>query len=462
MPEPNWKNRTIWTGDNLDVLRGMNSQSVDLIYLDPPFNSNKAFSAPIGSEAAGAAFKDTWHLSEIDIAWHGEIADREPSLYQYLAGIRATHSKGMKAYLIMMAVRLLEMRRVLRPNGSLYLHCDDAAGHYLKVLLDCVFGARWFRNSITWQRYGSHNDAKRYGRVGDHILFYAGPNAIWNPQFQPLDAETIEKNYRQVDDRGRFTTSPLQARTLSGGGYEFTWRGIKDVWKFPEHRLNELENEGRIYWPPRGRIPRRKVYLDENRGRPLADVMTDIGIASGKERTGYPTQKPLALLERLISASSNPDGVVLDPFCGCATALVAAERLGRQWAGIDLSPKAVDLVRARLQNEAAIDAGAKGQQGLLGRLTVLTQPLRRTDQGKLSDYRTHKHSLYGRQEGRCAGCRTHFPFRNMTVDHVAPRSKGGGDHMENLQLLCNACNSAKGDREQSYLIAKLKAQGTIP
>ena len=172
MAVPNWANRTLWTGDNLDIMRGMNSESVDLIYLDPPFNSNRNYAAPIGSEAAGAAFKDTWTLNDVDEAWHGEIADRDPTLYAIIDAAGYAHGKGMKSYLIMMAVRLMEMRRILKDTGSIYLHCDSTASHYLKTLMDAVFGAGRFRNEVVWRRNSSHNDATAFGRVGDRLLFY--------------------------------------------------------------------------------------------------------------------------------------------------------------------------------------------------------------------------------------------------------------------------------------------------
>ena len=242
-------NRTLFTGDNLYILRGMNSESVDLFYLDPLFNSNANYAAPIGSEAAGAAFKDTWTLDDVDAEWHGQIADEHPGLYKIIDAAGASHSKGMQAYLIMMGVRLVEMQRILKPTGSIYLHCDDTASHYLKALMDCVFLPKSFRNEIVWKRYGSHNDAKRWGRVSDTILFYAMPDAVWNPVHIPHDEAQIEKYYRNSDDRGRYTTSPLHARTLSGGGYQYTWKGISDVWKFPKERLDALEAENRIHWP---------------------------------------------------------------------------------------------------------------------------------------------------------------------------------------------------------------------
>ena len=197
MTEANWSNRTLWTGDNLDIMRGMNSESVSLIYLDPPFNSNQNYSAPIGSEAAGAAFKDTWTLSDVDEAWHGEIADRDTTLYAIIDAAGHAHGKSMKSYLIMMAVRLLEMRRLLKSTGSIYLHCDNTAMHYLKLLMDTVFGHQSFRNAIAWKRFNFHSDAKRFGRVADTLLFYSKTDAyVFNQQRVPFSSNTLTANSR--------------------------------------------------------------------------------------------------------------------------------------------------------------------------------------------------------------------------------------------------------------------------
>ena len=226
MTSPNWQNRTMWTGDNLDIMRGMNSDSVDLVYLDPPFNSNRTYSAPIGSEAAGAAFKDTWTLSDVDEAWHGEIADREPSVYAAIDVAGITHGKGMKSYLIMMAVRLLEMRRVLKDTGSIYLHCDHTASHYLKMLMDAVFGRRQFRNEITWQRTESHNTADRYGNVADILLYYSkSDKPTWNPQHQPYGTAQMSR-FRHVDADGRrYKLENLTAPRPDSDSGKFEWRG---------------------------------------------------------------------------------------------------------------------------------------------------------------------------------------------------------------------------------------------
>ena len=272
-------NRTLFTGDNLYILRGMNSESVDLFYLDPPFNSNANYAAPIGSEAAGAAFKDTWTLDDVDAEWHGQLADEHPGLYKIIDAAGVSHSKGMQAYLIMMGIRLIEMQRVLRPTGSIYLHCDPTASHYLKALMDCVFGRTNFRNEIVWAYSGGGVPKRDFPRKHDTILRYAGEERTFNVQRKPY-----KENTQQVGKHS----------TLSGGH-----------------------------------------DIDLARGTPVTDWWTDLNTVTGwsPEKTGYPTQKPLALLERIIRASSNEGDFVFDPFCGCATTLVAAEKLSRKWGG---------------------------------------------------------------------------------------------------------------------------------
>ena len=452
MPEPNFVNRTVWTGDNLDVLRGINSECVDLIYLDPPFNSNRQYAAPIGSKAAGAAFKDTWTRDDVDDAEHGLLADQEPALYNVIAASRDAHGDSMFSYLIMMGTRLLEMRRVLKPTGSVYLHCDPTASHYLRTVMDAVFGDSRFRNEIIWKRTSSHSDAKRLGSVHDTLLTYAaGAQPTYNRQYRPYDPEYVRRRFRHQDRDGRkWMDDNLTAKGLQGGGYRYEYKGAHSLWRVSEDRMRQLDADNRLYFTRTGGI-RIKRYLDEMKGLPLNDLWADIPPVNSqaKERLGYPTQKPVKLLERIISTSSNPGDMVLDPFCGCATTCVAAETLGREWAGIDLSPLAVTLVDRRLQD----------QHGVFGQIIARTDIPHRTDQGKPAPYRTHRHVLYGEQEGHCNGCRIHFPFRNLTVDHVVPRAKGGSDHRENLQLLCGACNSLKGTGTQAELLAKLKAQG---
>ena len=451
----NVKNRTIFSNDNLPVLRGLDTESVDLIYLDPPFNSNRNYAAPIGSEAAGAAFKDTWTLSDVDNAWHGEIAEREPPLYQAIHAAELTHGKGMKSYLIMMAVRLLEMKRVLKKTGSIYLHCDPTASHYLKMLMDSVFGKNNFKNEIVWNSAtGVKNNVRsRFGRGHDIILFYGMSASQFNVQYTPLSEEYLKSHYTYTDEHGRrFRADNLNAPGTGGHRYELL--GVTKNWRMTEKQARQWLAEGRIVHESitpgsRVKIPGYKRYAEESKGRPALDNWTEIGALNSraKEATGYPTQKPVALLERIIKASSKEDDIVLDPFCGCATTCVAAERLGRQWIGIDISEKAVDLVRVRLENEV----------GLFGTLIHRTDIPKRSE--KLPNYRTHKHTLYGKQEGLCNGCETQFPFRNMTLDHIIPKSQGGTDHEVNLQLLCGACKFDERQWHTSRIDCPVKASG---
>ncbi|MCY4141192.1 MAG: DNA methyltransferase [Rhodobacteraceae bacterium] len=459
----------------------MNDACIDLIYLDPPFNSNRHYEAPIGSKAAGASFKDAWTLDDVDVYEHGELADRNPAAYSVIEAARQAHGKGMQSYLIFMAVRLIEMRRVLKPTGSIYLHCDDAAGHYLKLLMDAEFGVRFFRNAITWRRAVSHNDPGRYGRISDYLLFYTmGDNWTWNVVRQEQDAGQIEKSYPRIDEKGRrFRPDNMTGPKHGAGGGESVqeWRGYdvasrNRVWSPPKTgtyadyvdrhlipgykaiegvhaRLDALDAAGLVVHPTTGFWPSLKRYADADLGKPLQDIIfnpTGLTNYSGAERLGYPTQKPVALLNRIIRTSSNKGDMVLDPFCGCATALVAADRLDRQWAGIDLSPLAIKLVNERIASDRATKRRGRHIGGGLFRAIALETPPKRTDLGDLPNYRTHRHRLYGEQEGVCNGCETHFPFRVMDVDHMLPRVKGGTDHPDNLQLLCSGCNRSKGGK----------------
>ena len=487
MAAPNFKDKTIWTGDNLHILRGLNSETVDLIYLDPPFNSNRSYAAPIGSQAAGAAFKDTWTLSDLDVALMGLIADEHPSIADLLAIAGKVHGKGMQSYLTMMAVRLLEMRRILKPTGSIYLHCDLTASHYLKLLMDAVFGTAKFRSDISWVRQaGGKNDAvKAPGRVQDRLLFYGETYYVDNVRRPLTDAQRAAYSIEH-ETFGASRPGNLLAPKTSTGEPGIPWRGFDPnkkgrMWSPPRTgalaawieenvipgyrdlgthaRLDALDAAGLIHWPTRdikGGWPTVVHPLAASIGTPLSDLWDDVGVLArgSKERVGYPTQKPLALLERIIAASSNPGDFVLDPFCGCATACVAAEKLGRRWMGIDLSPKAAELVNTRL----------KAYMGDLfhNRLVIpRTDVPQRTDIEAPKNYRENKHVLYGQQEGQCAACGMDFPFKIFEVDHIVPQSLGGTDHIENLQLLCPHCNRLKGARPQEYLLAELRKQGAI-
>ena len=457
--QPNFTDKTIWTGDNLDILRGMNSESVDLIYLDPPFNSNRDYEAPIGSAAAGAAFKDTWTLSDLDVAWMGLIADEHPAIYKTLETAGLTHGKSMQSYLCMLAVRLLEMKRVLKDTGSLYLHCDTTASHYLKLMLDAIFGEQHFGNEIVWQRSNPKGLAfTRFARNHDVILRVTNSDkVVWNPMYTAHVSDSVKKHYNRRDPDGRlYQLTSLTNPNKDRPNLTYEFLGVTRVWRWTRERMQKAYEDGLVVQSKPGNVPRFKRYLDEQKGIPVSDVWIDIKPLQGgqKEYTGYPTQKPIALLERIIKASSNEGDMVLDPFCGCATACVAAENLGRKWVGIDLSPKAIELVNVRLKSAM----GGLFHDRLV---TARTDIPRRTDIDAPIPYRQNRHVLFGQQEGRCNGCGGEFPFRMFEVDHVVPRSRGGTDHIDNLQLLCTHCNRTKGDRPQEYLVARLRETGVI-
>ena len=452
---PSFADKTIWTGDNLDVLRGMNSETVDLIYLDPPFNSNRNYEAPVGSKAAGAAFKDTWTLSDLDVAWMGLIADEQPAIANLLHTASLTHGNRMQSYLTMMAVRLLEMRRVLKDTGSIYLHCDSTASHYLKLLMDGVFGVGNFRNEITWRRTNAKGLAfKGYPNNADFLLYYSKSDWFtWCRPFRPHDKTYVDKFYRYVEPETgrRYRLDNLANPNKNRPNLTYEFLGVTRVWRWTRERMQAAYDQGLVIQQRPGSVPAFKRHLDEMQGNPVDIIWDDVQPiqARSKERIGYPTQKPLALLDRIIKASSNEGDVVLDPFCGCATACVAADKLGRRWVGIDISPKAVELVNMRLKQ-------TMGSLFHHGYVTARTDIPRRTDIDAPIHYRKNKHVLFGQQEGLCNGCKGDFPFKLHEVDHMVPQSKGGTGHLDNLQLLCGSCNKIKGNRPQEYLIAQLK------
>ncbi len=386
----------LFFGDNLQILRDhVGDESVDLIYLDPPFNSkrdyNLLFKTPKGheSDAQITAFEDTWHwggqaqdeFRELEKSMNTDVAEMMRALRQFLG------ENDMMAYLTMMANRLIEMHRVLKPTGSLYLHCDPTASHYLKIVLDGVFGKENFRNEISWKRSSAHSDTKqgmkRCGKIRDVIFWYTkGSKYKWNTQFTPYSKEYLENEYRHADESGRNYKEMDLTAAKPGGDTQYEWRvkrialpgrrweaDINDeylspkkgysyssvfpysgrIWAYSKENLLEFAKGGRLIHRETG-MPRLKLFADEMPGIPLQDAWDDISPASGGEYLGYPTQKPLALLERIISVSSNEGDVVLDPFCGCGTALDAAQKLNRNWIGIDITHLAVSLIEKRLKN----------------------------------------------------------------------------------------------------------------
>lgn len=386
------KNR-LYYGDNLAVLRGTDAfgqrnipdQSVDLIYLDPPFNSrqdyNVLFAEKDSSRSASqiTAFKDTWEWNEEAARTYEEVVERGGRVAETMRAFRTLlHGSDMLAYLSMMAPRLIELRRVLRDTGSIYLHCDSTASHYLKLLMDGVFGAEQFRSEVIWKRTSAHNSAKRWGPVHDTILFFARSESnTWNRIFESYNAQYVESFYRHKDQKGRFRLGDLTGVGTRAGQSGEAWRGVNPTnagrhWAVPavpglskdqidgltvQGRLDALDLLGLIYWPSKGKIPQFRRYFNSEAGVPVQDVITDIDPLSphSQERLGYPTQKPEALLQRILLASSKEGDVVLDPFCGCGTTVQVAQKLNRRWIGIDITHLAIGLIKTRLYDTFGTD-----------------------------------------------------------------------------------------------------------
>jgi DNA modification methylase len=367
----------LYYGDNLTVLREyIPDESVDLVYLDPPFNSNATynvlFKEKTGEESPAQikAFTDSWEWTqEAQYTYEKEII-LNPAAPQAVKDMISAFRQfigqnAMMAYLVMMTPRLVELRRILKPSGSLFLHCDPTASHYLKILLDAVFGSEWFRNEIVWKRSDAKGDtgqgAKHYARVNDSILFCAkSSESKFNAQYGPLDPDYVQRFYRYTDPDGRRykLDNMLGPGGAAKGNPEYEVLGVTRFWRYSKERMQQLIDAGRVVQTNPGTVPMYKRYLDESAGTPLTTNWPDISLVRGwsNERLGYPTQKPLGLLERIIKGSSSEGDTILDPFCGCGTAVAAAQALGRQWIGIDITHLAVALMKNRLRTAFNLEA----------------------------------------------------------------------------------------------------------
>lgn len=502
---PGIPNRTLVVSDNLPALAALPDACIDLIYLDPPFNSKKQYSNPInippeyahtlyrdytemGVKVVEPSFSDEWSMELYlqDAAggiypnpnwkhqWVTAIAEAYPALHSVLTSAGQAQDERLQGYLTFMAVRLLQMRRVLKDTGSLYLHCDPTASHYLKAVMDCIFGRENFRNEIVWERIkgagkGSQFDRKAFGRSSDTILFYTKsgkyPFGIARVA-KPYD--DAEKAFPFTDRKGRYKRrSPFRPPGLGARpNLCYEYGGIvpphPSGWTVNKANLQKLDEAGELDWV------NGKVYRKQRPGPGVLpnNVWVDIAQVSGKEDTNYPTQKPLALLNRIIQVSSNPDDIVLDPFAGCATACVAAEQLGRRWLGIEIGEEGYRQVVQRMRDTVKI--ASKNTPLLLEPERLITRleelPGQRTDypmvppatarkgggrtaappRVKVED-RT-KQWLFGVQQGYCIGCAAALPLHILAVDHAIPRAAGGPDEEWNYQLLCSYCNPVKGDR----------------
>ncbi len=399
----------------------MNSESVDLIATDPPFNKGRDFHATPDSLAAGAKFQDRWSWErDVHEEWTDQITDDYPRLMEAIESARYAHSDGMGAFMCFMAVRLLEMRRVLKPTGSIYLHCDPTASHYLKAVLDAIFGWKQFRNEIVWHYQTSSGKPQgHFIKNTDTVLFY-------------------------------------------GKGRKSTFNIIREPW--PEKTLRKWQRDGKgIYRTNNG----KRFYIDPD-GKRIDNLWSMTLSSRSRERTGYPTQKPLTLYDRIIRASSNEGDIVLDPFAGCATTLVAAERLGRQWVGIDIWERAHEVVLQRLDQEGLLQGFKAGDVPL-----TAVPPVRSDDglpaapflklqwnQAEPPGPRMSRAQIYEtllKQQGpKCQGCDRVFDDpRYLDLDHNTPRSDGGLNHISNRILLCGPCNRLKSN---TYTLSGLRRE----
>ena len=465
LPAPNFQNRTLFHCDNLDVLRGMNSKTVDLIATDPPFKKGRDFHATPDSLAKGASFQDRWSWdADTHPSWVEKLQEDWPRVLNVIQGSRSSYGDDMGAFLCFMGVRLIEMRRVLKDTGSIYLHCDPTASHYLKELMDAVFGKDNFQNEIIWYYDGPQRPStRRFGTKHDVILRYSKTKNFFSDPMgiKPLRLvnEDELKDYNQTDD-GRYYYD------LPRGDYT-------------DESIRRLEAEGRIRRTSRG-TPRVMYFLERNerghwfRRKQIHDVWTDIpslGQSGSNEKTGFPTQKPIALYERILRASSAKGAVVLDPFCGCATTPIVAEKLERQWVGIDIWDKAHQVVIDRLVKERLVSPEGKASVGVLltkGQVSYRTEPPVRTDDlveavpYLVPQQRTRQarnphtrdemvNILIERYGPICQGCLREFDDpRYFELDHNMPKSAGGDNLVENRILLCAPCNKLKSDRLMLY------------
>ena len=436
--EANFKNRTLFHGDNLDFMRAMNSECIDLIATDPPFNKGRDFHATPDSLAAGASFQDRWSWEkDVHQDWVDQLMDDHPALMEAIESAIHAHSDGMGAYMCFMAVRLLAMHRLLKPTGSIYLHCDPTASHYLKAVMDAIFGGGNFRNEIVWHYSGWNKKLKAHiERRHDLILFYA-------------------KSPKQSIN---YPTRP--------------WKNKEEYIKIRKQKVRRDDNGKEYVLSDAGSGKRVKRYLDDamTYGVPIDDVWDMPKLNnSDKENTGYPTQKPLDLYERIIKASSSEGDIVLDSFAGCATTCVAAERLNRQWVGIDIWDEARAQVEKRMKNEVGLfgdvhytrdlpirtDEGNTAVPYLKVKQSIPEPPGRKMSRQEMYDI------LLSQQGVKCQGCDRKFDdARYLELDHNTPRADGGINHISNRILLCGPCNRLKSNtRTLSGLRKENKKRG---
>lgn len=453
---PNFENRTFWISDNLPILREIDDDVIDLIYLDPPFNSKRIYHAPLGSQATGATFNDIWTMDSVKQELSDLLENVHPAIWRTIEGAGESWGDAMKAYLVFMTPRLLEMHRILRSTGSLYLHCDPHASHYLKQLLDSIFGPSNFRNEIIWHYGKMSNTSVNFPRNHDIILRYTKTDRY---VFTPIKGAESEyrnryKRYLEKDNRVLFKSVRQSTDKLILGRIKKVekqlGRSIRD-----EDALFDFDTEFKVQSDV--------IYVSIIKG-------------NSKERTGWPTQKPLELLRKIILSSTEDQGMVLDPFAGCATTCIAAEELGRKWAGIDIDSMALEVTVDRLKQVAEDRNAVRGDRKkskassdqiqmtgmqldpttgkwVAPQVIVRDTPPRRTDPHRPTRTKNSvlRKILWSQldedadgERRYCPGCRRAKYFEDFDLDHIQPKAKGGADIDDNIQLLCRGCNNIKG------------------
>ena len=490
MPQ-NFLDNTLYEMDNLVVLRGMNSKTVDLIATDPPFNTKRNRAGTAGFYVDNWKWGDTetlpdqWKWNEVHPKWLEEIKDNHNELYYAIDAAKHCQGEDTAAFLCFLSVRLIEMHRILKDTGSIYLHCDPTASHYIKTCMDAVFGKKNFRSEITWKRAtstqkGSQHQSKRWGNNADILLYYAASTSTsLSPERELTETEILEK-FKHVDENGEryYNDSAHIWRTPNMGARPnlcYEWRGFVNPhpsgWRLSKERLEEEYQKGNIVIRPDGKLERRK-YLKDYKGASYGNIWDDVPPPSGEERTGSPDQKPVDLYKRIIKASCNEGDLVLDPFCGCATTIIAADDLKRRWIGIDRRKDARYHIITRLMGisrkererieKFAVDKKWLDKQMEKYEMHYQTAPPTRTDQAEQNSpelphvysaepenplSHAEMHEILVNQFGlKCWGCNYIPPDRRyLHLDHIIPKSDGGTNHIDNRALLCQPCNSMKSN-----------------
>ncbi len=475
MGTPNWENRTLFVADNIHIMRGMNSESVDCIATDPPFNAKRIFNAPLGSKSAGQRFDDRWRWDEVTDEWQDLIASDHPAIKEIIEaaavieGGTIDHRTGkivtgaknsIAAFLAYMAPRLVEMRRILKPSGVLFLQCDTEANAYLRLLLDAVFGRGMFINEITRRRAAAKSyPTRRLPNNSDTIFAYGKSREWkWRSSYEPYDLANLDEKtlaqYDKIEGGRRYQLDNLTHPEGNRPNLTYEFLGVTRVWRWTKERMQAAYDAGRVVQVGPGRVPRFKRFLDEQPGRKRDDIWTDVAQPEGSD-SEWKTRKPIALYQRLIECATDPGDLVLDPFTGCATTCVAAEYLNppRHWSGIDIDPVAETETEKRLYEAAGLFGGT------IAPVTV-RKGLRRTDIVHVPDAKLRQ-TLWAQQGHQCANpyCDSDtLRAADLELDHRIPRIRGGDDDLLNRIGLCGNCNRRKGKKAWGRFLDEERAK----